>query len=157
MADVTHTVRTFDLQRFPAAERIAVVYVPSTGAHTNVSVFPERAVVVLPDDAGFVKVDLVTTLELRPEMWFTVVYEYYSSAHPITGDRTMIGAYALPGKLRVPPQGGDQGELMDTPPPPGTIVSGFGPPPLWLQDVIYVDNSGMVAKLWLPEGTVGTS
>lgn len=155
MATVTFSTRTVQLDRFPAAERVVAEFILNTTGHTNVSVFPKREAIVQPDDNGFVSIDLAPTVDMRPECWYTVRFEWFSAPHPITGDRNSLGWAEMPGRLRVPSSGGDLGQLMDTPAPPGAIMYDLQPPAPHVQNVIYIDNSGMKGGLWLPAGTVG--
>lgn len=156
MAAVTFSPRTIGGNRFPAAERLVVEFIPSSTAHTDLTVFPRREIPIELDDTDFASVDLATTLNMRPETWYEVRFEWFGSPHPVTGERSSLGWAAMPGRLRVPEAGGSLGQLMDTPAPPGTIAySVEGPPGDDINNVIYLDNSGMLTGLWLPAGTVG--
>lgn len=156
MALLTFSVRTFGIQAFPADEMLRVAFVPSGPAFTTFSAFPERIEYAEPDPSGFVSVDLAPTLDLRPEAWFTVRFEWFSR-DPLTGGWVAAGWSEVPGGLRVPAEGGTLGDLLEAAAPPGAVMWGYGPPPSFLSGVIYVDISGIKPGLYLPEGTVGIS
>lgn len=155
MGMVTFSVRTYGFGKFSADEMLRVAFVPSGAATSTFSAFPERIIYETPDADGLVEVDLVPTLGLSPETWFVVRFEWFAK-DPLTGEWVAVGWSELPGRLRVPTDGGTLGDLMTASPPPGAYVWGFGPPPRFI-NAIYVDLSGMVGGLYIPKGTVGTS
>lgn len=156
MALVTFSVRTYGFGVFAANEMLRVAFVPSGPATSTFSAFPERPLCVTPDAEGFVSIDLVPTLGLAPEVWYTVRFEWFTQ-DPLTGEWVAAGWSDLPGRLRVPEAGGTLGDLITASPPPGAVMWGYGPPPSYLTGVIYVDISGIKPGLYLPEGTVGIS
>ncbi len=156
MAEVTFSVRTYGLAEFPADERLLVAFVPSGASFTTVSAFPERTEYVEPDSEGFVSVELVPTVNVRPEVWYTVRFEWFAH-HPLQDEWISKGWSEVAGRLRVPDEGGTLGDLLEAAAPPGSVMWGYGPPPSSLQNVIYVDISGMQPGLWLPGGTVGVA
>ena len=156
MALVTFSVRTFGIQAFPADEKLRVAFVPSGPGFTTFSAFPQRIEYAEPDADGFVSADVVATVGLRPEVWLTVRFEWFSR-DPVTGEWIAAGWSEVPGRLRVPEAGGTLGDLLEAGAPPGAVMWGYGPPPSSLRGVIYVDISGIKPGLYLPEGTVGIS
>lgn len=155
MALVTFSVRDYGYDAFSEFEKLVVLFVPSGAGFTSVSAFPEKTVYVNPDADGLVEADLVPTLGLAPEVWYTVKFEWFDR-HPVQDRWVRRGWSEVLGKLRVPTEGGALGDLLGAVPPPGAYVWGFGPPPSFI-NAIYVDLLGMVGGLYIPTGTVGTS
>ena len=153
MSAVTGSVRTWGLGPFPADERLIIWFIPSSAAFTTVSAFPGRRVWVEPDSNGFFSVDLAPTLDLSPEVWYYIRFEWFER-HPIEG-WVKKGSSDVEGKLRVPSAGGTIGDLIQAAPPPGVIVAGRGKPGPHVKNVIYLDNSGMKTGLYVPAGSVG--
>lgn len=148
MALVTTSVRTYGFGAFTADEMLRMAFYPSGAGLTTFSTFPQRPVWVEPDADGLVRAELVPTYGLRPDVWYTVRFEWFYT-DPATGQR-LPGWSEIKGRLRVPEAGGTLGDLLETAAPPGSVMWGYGPPPSYLQDVIYADFSGMKLRFYGP-------
>ncbi|CAN7267890.1 hypothetical protein LJR186_001239 [Microbacterium foliorum] len=147
MATVTGDVSTWGVDAFPADERLLVIFVPSSAATGSGLVLPLRRESIEPAASGTFAKGLVPTTELLPECWYTVRFEWFEK-HPITSDWKRKGWSDLPGKLRVPPEGGDIATLFEADRGPKHIplYFGYGLPPDWLP------SGGVYYDLDDPEG-----
>lgn len=153
MPNVTGNVRTWGFEPFPADERLLVRFVPSSaGAAAPRNLFPGREERVEPAPNGSFTVNLAQTTNVTPDVWFTIQFEWFDR-HPIEG-WVLVGSSQLDAKLRVPAGGGQIVDLLETAPPPGAILHGFGPPPDFLSGVIYIDRSGERPILYAPKGAL---
>lgn len=143
MPYVTTNVRTWGIQNFPTSAALQMRFHPSTAAVADDRVYPQDDVVVDVPADGEVSVNLVNTSLLLNDVYFTVRFEWL--------DGGVLRWSELPGKLRVPTSGGDLKDLLETPAISG-ILYGYGPPPAWLDNVIYLDTSGESIGVYLPEG-----
>lgn len=148
---MTANVRTWGFAPFPTNERLAVRFVPSSAGTAGASVFPAREEKVIPEIDGSISVNLAQTTNVVPNVWFTVRFEWFD-LHPITSEWNLVGWSDLPGKLRVPSGGGRISDYIDTPPPQGAIMHGYGEPPDSLKGVMYIDRSGVKPVLYVPPG-----
>lgn len=157
MADVTGDISTWGLAPFPAGERLLVRFMPSSSATGIGLVFPDRDETVEPAANGTFTKNLAPTTELTPEVWYTVRFEWFKK-HPIKDDWTRKGWSDLPGKLRVPPEGGDISLLFETEQHRRAIplYFGFGLPPKWLPSGgVYFDlDDPAGAGVYAAEGQV---
>lgn len=97
--------------------------------------FP-KAVTSLPTSSTeATTVSLVATTELEGIDGYIVEVEWLDSAG------NPLGWAAVNGILRVPAEGGSVGDLLDSPPPPGSVVVSTGPPSATDMDVVWVDLS----------------
>lgn len=151
MPTVTANVRTWGFEPFPADERLVVSFYPSSAGMAGAAVFPKRKVQVIPDVDGHISVELTQTTDVIPDVWFEVRFEWFDR-HIVDDSWQLRGWSELPGKLRVPAEGGSIPDLIDTPPPPGAVLHGFGDPPSSLSNVLYIDRSGVHPILWAPPG-----
>lgn len=134
MPNVTGDVSTWGVTAFPADSRLLVRFVPSSAAVGPSELLPKRTEDVLPAADGTFTKNLIATTELIPDCWYTVRFEWFQK-HPITGAWELDGWSDLPGRLRVPPGGGDVADLIDVNYPEVKRVPlyfGFGLPPEWL-------------------------
>lgn len=147
MAAVTGDVSTWGIDAFPTDERLLVIFVPSSAATGAGLVLPLRRESTEPAASGAFVKDLVPTTELLPKCWYTVRFEWFEK-HPITNDWERKGWSDLPGKLRVPPEGGDITTLFEADPDPTHIplYFGHGEPDEWLP------SGGVYYDLDDPEG-----
>jgi hypothetical protein len=148
MATVTGDISTWGLSPFPAAERLLVRFRPSSSAAGIGIVLPEREQTVEPAADGTFTVNLAPTTEMLPDAWYTVVFEWFQK-HPVKDEWKLRGRSELPGKLRVPPEGGDLSTLFEASDGRGRTVPlyfGFGAPPSWLP------SGGVYFDLDDPEG-----
>ncbi|KIP93373.1 hypothetical protein RU09_06050 [Microbacterium sp. MEJ108Y] len=147
MAVVTGDISRWGLGPFPADARLLVRFVPSSSAVGAGLVLPLREETIEPAADGTFSKSLVSTTELLPECWYSVRFEWFQK-HPIKGDWNLDGWSDLPGKLRVPPEGGDITLLFETD-DRGFAVPlyfGYGEPPEWLP------SGGVYYDLDDPEG-----
>lgn len=147
MANVTGDVSTWGLDPFPTSVRMLVRFIPSTAAVGAGAVFPLRDETVQPPASGHFSKNLAPTTELSPDAWYTVRFEWFEK-HPIKDEWKLRAWSDLPGKLRVPPEGGDITVLFDTDRRGHHVplYFGFGPPPSWLP------SGGVYFDLDDPEG-----
>lgn len=148
MANVVGDISTWGLTPFPGEERLLVRFSPSSSAVGVGLVFPDRDVTIEPGADGAFTVNLAPTTEVLPDAWYAVRFEWFEK-HPIKDEWKLRGWSELPGKLRVPPEGGDLSTLFETSEGRGRTVPlwfGFGPPPAWLP------SGGVYFDLDDPEG-----
>lgn len=147
MAEVSGDISTWGLSPFPATERLLIRFSPSSAATGIGLVFPERDEYVEPAANGTFVKDLAPTTELLPDAWYKVRFEWFHK-HPIKDDWKLRGWSELPGKLRVPPEGGDITVLFETDQRGRSVplYFGFGLPPDWLP------SGGVYFDLDDPEG-----
>lgn len=143
MAVVTMDVRTYISTPFPADERLVVRFVPSGASVGVVAAYPGREVKVISPADGELAVNLTPTEGLTPRVWYTIRFEWFDK-HPLVDEWNLVGWSELPGRLRVPPEGGDVGDLLgDYNAGEPQLFIGHGPPPEWLPTPgVYYDLSG---------------
>lgn len=157
MTELRMSIRDFGLNPPSADERMVVAYKPTGTGFTSVSAFPGGIVYDEPDATGYLQTDVAPTLSMFPHVWIEPEFRFYRR-DPLDADKwILIRTAAVDAQLHVPADGGpyNVGDLIKAPPPPASISYGVGAPDDDVDNTLYVDNSGMTAKLWMPEGTVG--
>ncbi|MDJ1113250.1 hypothetical protein [Microbacterium dauci] len=152
MPVVTANVRTILGTTIPASAQLLIWFVPSGSFVGPDRLYPERAVSETPDAEGEISANLAQTTNVLGDAWYRIRIEWFDT-HPVLGER-IAGRAEVPGKLRVPAAGGSVGELLERPELSGVILRGYGPPPAWLDNVIYIDTSGKKLEVWMPEGAL---
>lgn len=146
MAVVTMNVRTYGFVAFPTDERLVVRFVPSGASVGVVNAYPAREVKVIVPSDGNLEVNLTPTEGLSPRVWYTIRFEWFDK-HPLMGDWNLAGWSELKGRLHVPSEGGDVGDLLgDYTAGEPQLFLGHGPPPEWLP------TPGVYYDLSAPEG-----
>lgn len=154
MATVAGNVRTWGLGAFPTNERLRVLFVPSNAGVGSTSLYPQRTEYVYPDSAGAFTVNLAVTTSMSPVTWYEIRFEWLRMDPD--GDWQIEGWSDLPGRLHVPPGGGDVGDLLGdyvggTP----QLFIGHGPPPSWLPSPgVYYDLSGPDGPIVYSDGVL---
>lgn len=143
MAVVTMNVRTYGLAAFPADERLVARFVPSAASVGVVNAYPGREVKVIVPSDGNLTVNLTPTEGLSPRVWYTIRFEWFDK-HPLMDEWNLAGWSELKGRLHVPPEGGDVGDLLgDYIASAPQLWEGYGPPPTWLPSPgAYLDLTG---------------
>lgn len=143
MATVTMNVRTYGLAAFPSDERLVVRFVPSGASVGVVNAYPAREVKVIVPSDGNLEVNLTPTEGLSPRVWYTIRFEWFDK-HPVMDDWNLVGWSEINGRLHVPAEGGDVGDLLgDYNASEPRLFIGHGPPPEWLPSPgVYYDLSG---------------
>ena len=154
MATVTGNVLTWGLAPYGTDERLVLEFVPSSSAVVVNSIRPSRQESVIPDSSGNFTVTLASTTEAVPDIWYEVQAAWFYK--PPYEDWTFVRRSEIPGKLRVPPGGGDISVLLQREPVPGSIVVEDGPPPR-VDTRVWIDWSDVTSegvRVYAPEGTV---
>ncbi|PPH50574.1 hypothetical protein, partial [Rathayibacter sp. AY1E1] len=130
-----------DLARVPLDDRaVRLRFVPSGPGVAGGRLLSEAPIEVDVQPNGTFSVDVFTTTTISPATYFTVELSYLVHGQASAYER-------IPGKLRVPKEGGAIGDLLVLPAPPGVTSWGFGPPE---RDYLaYFDISGERARLYL--------
>lgn len=143
MAVVTMDVRTYISTPFPADERLVVRFVPSGASVGVVAAYPGREVKVISPADGELAVNLTPTEGLSPRVWYTIRFEWFDK-HPVMDDWNLVAWSDLNGRLVVPDEGGDVGDLLrDYVAGSPLFFEGYGPPPDGLPGPgAYLDLTG---------------
>lgn len=144
MPYVTTTVRDWGIGEFPDSAALQMVFSPSAAGVSSTRVYPQADVVVDVPSDGTINVNLVDMSNLLNDVYFKVRFQWFEGG--------ALRWSELPGKLRST-QSGDLKDLLEIPDITG-ILYGFGPPPSWLDGVIYIDTSGDFPDLYMPKGAL---
>jgi hypothetical protein len=137
---------------FPAGTDLLVWFVPDGAFAKSGLLFPERAVSAEPDGDGEISVNLTRTTDVLGDAYYRIRIEWFDT-HPVTG-RRVAGRGEVPGKLRVPAGGGDLSELLELPDLSGLFFVGYGPPPQWVTNSIYIDLASTPPGIYAPIGAL---
>lgn len=120
MPTVTGTLQDFGLASL-SAYKPQIIFTPSQAASTRNSIFASRPIVVEPSTSGTFTVTLANTTILRPEVWYQITIRWLD---PLAGYQS---ADFPQWKVRVPGDGGNLGELIET--NPSALETWIGPNP----------------------------
>jgi hypothetical protein len=114
-----------------------VVFTGSQAARSSTRLFSTRPIVVTPAANGAFSVNIATTVGLIPDTWYTVSIRWLDPNDP-----SGTGLDVLLGRIRVPIEGGNLGDLFDGGAPSGLIWIGITPPPEGFGYSWWIDTNG---------------
>lgn len=139
MPTVTGTLQDFGLASL-SAYKPQIIFTPSQAASTRNSIFASRPIPVEPSTAGTFTVTLANTTILRPEVWYQITIRWLD---PLAGYQS---ADFPQWKVRVPSNGGNLGELIET--DPSAQETWIGPqPPLEETPYLWWINNAVMPPL----------
>lgn len=154
MATLTGNVLTWGLASYPADRKLLLRFVPSSAAVTVNTIMPLREEQVQPAADGAFTVEIAPTTDLVPDVWYEIHAEWFYQ-HEV-GKWSYVDGSRIPGKLRVPVDGGNVATLLERQAVPGSIVVASGPPAPG-DSRVYIDWENVTSdgvQVYAPGGIV---
>lgn len=123
MALVSGIVWTPQRAPFLANQAFRMIFKLSEPATNGIALLIASAdMVIVPDTLGAFEADLQVTTNLLSQTYYTVTFEWLS------GENVPIGFDSPAWKIRVPPEGGEIGSLIDAQSNPDLVWAGANAP-----------------------------